>query len=341
MGDFLALITAFLTLTSGIYLFQNVGESVPFQQFLTFVIISTNVAYMLAVAYWYLALRLVDMENELLQLDGDESGTMVAWLVMLLQKFVPDWRRDALKEELAEASTAEKLVVHNVNVNRVMRVKRIAQRWRARSQQHSFERQARELEKEHAAEQVRLVRKLEELRVKQKEKLERRRSSRRMSHAALRATAAKQAVGKLSGGGSSTGSTSSEKQQQRKTLLVPVSQKAAEKAAAEQEAKEYASMLVVTVDKKHKIGDLGFSLGAAPDGRCVVTGLKEGGVGVGADKVPKGAVLSFVGAIDVRDERSMATIVRLLRTQPRPMELRLKAPPEGHTPQEASDGEVV
>ena len=39
MGDFLALITAFLTLSAGLYLFQNVGESESFQSFLTFVII--------------------------------------------------------------------------------------------------------------------------------------------------------------------------------------------------------------------------------------------------------------------------------------------------------------
>ena len=139
---------------------------------------------------------------------------------MLLQKFVPDWRREAQQEELAEASTAEKLVVHNVNVNRVLRVKRIAQRWRARSQQHSFERQARELEQQHADEQVRLVRKLESLRIQQKNKLERRRTSRRLSRVAMQVAAAKEAAEKMAGG--AVGNTSLAQQQGKATLVVPV-----------------------------------------------------------------------------------------------------------------------
>ena len=105
-GDFFALATAFLTLTAGIYLFQNVGESPGFQTLLVFIVISSNVTYIGVTCYWYVALRLVDMENALV--DKEKNDAWSAWLVMQLQKCMPDWRTKASLEEIEAANTAER-----------------------------------------------------------------------------------------------------------------------------------------------------------------------------------------------------------------------------------------
>ena len=58
-GDFFALVTAFLTLTAGIYLFQNVGESKGFQTFLVIIVITSNFMYISVTGYWYVNFFLI------------------------------------------------------------------------------------------------------------------------------------------------------------------------------------------------------------------------------------------------------------------------------------------
>ena len=126
-----------------------------------------------------MALRLVDMENALV--DKEKNDAWSAWLVMQLQKCMPDWRTKASLEEIEAANNAERIVIHNVDIVRMLKVKNLAQKWRMKSKKHSFERQARELEDEYKGDQLKLVQKLERLRIKSAEKIRQRILARKKS----------------------------------------------------------------------------------------------------------------------------------------------------------------
>ena len=291
LGDFMALITAFLTLSAGMYLFQNVGESDSFQAFLTFVIIFVNLCYMGIVSYWYMALRLVDMENELVNAEGSKACT--SRIVMLLQHCIPDWRARASREEVEEVKLGEKAVVHNVDLGHVLRVKAIAEKWRLKSRQHSFERQAREIEEDHRDNSLKMVRKLEKLRIEQSKKLEIRKAKRRASMEQRRASMAQASGGKGP---------------------IVIGKVAKDRALKEAEATWRASLTKIEVKLKQKLTNLGFRLSQDLKERVVVRNTENW------DVIRDGAELCFVGDVDIRGEK-MKSIVRLLQTLPRPLTL--------------------
>ena len=301
-GDFFALVTAFLTLTAGIYLFQNVGESAGFQTFLTIVVIFANVLYVGVTMYWYMALRLVDMENELI--DSEKNQAFTSWLVMMLQKILPDWRARASLEEIVETNNMERTMVHNVDVQKVLHVKNIAQKWRMKSKRRAFEREAKELEDSYEGDQLKLVQKLERLRrqsaLQIQERISKRKEMRRR----------KTTVGSI--GGASDKSNDA-------TILEGGATVVATKKAVH-DAKMLLPSLSLT--QTMKLSALGFQLKADHKGRAAVRAIDTKSTAF-ANGIRDGFVLRYVGEYSTKDE-TLQAVVRLLKTQPRPCELRFE-----------------
>merc|ERR1712166_535852 len=301
-GDFFALVTAFLTLTAGIYLFQNVGESQGFQIFLTVIVITTNVVYVGVTLYWYVSLRLVDMENQLI--DADKNQAFTAWLVMHLQKFLPDWRARASAEEIIETNNIERNIIHNVDVQHVLKIKSIAQKWRMKSQRHAFEREARELEDSYKGDQLKLVQKLERLRRQSAIQIQQR-ITKRKSDKLKRESATKIAAAKSG-----------------QPIQVVLGKAATTKQAIATLATHKQSLPFLELVKGMKLTTLGFQLKPDHKKKCAVRSIDTTSKAY-ENGIRDGFVLRWIGDFSTDDE-NIKSIVRLLQTQPRPLMLRFE-----------------
>ena len=330
-GDFFALVTAFLTLTAGIYLFQNVGNNIGFQTFLTVVVIGINVSYVSVTCYWYVALRLVDMENNLVE--ADENQACNAWLVMHLQRCLPDWRAKANLEEIEETNRIERNLVHNVDVERVLRVKHIAQRWRMKSKTHAFESEARKLEEQFAGNQLKLVQKLERLRRQSQLQIQDRIKKRKLLRSQINAQtegaeislskAGRGGNGSGNGGGDANigiGQSGGDSSANGPTIVMSaVGAKAAELAKIE---KAKMAMPSFTLVKGLKLTTIGFQLKPDYKGRVAVRSIDRESKAY-ENGIRDGYVLRYVGDFDTQLE-SLNAVVRLVKTQPRPIVLRFE-----------------
>jgi hypothetical protein len=313
-GDFFALVTAFLTLTAGIYLFQNVGESKGFQTFLVIIVLGVNICYVCVTIYWYIALRLVDMENSLV--DTDENQVFTARLVMFLQKCFPDWRNEANLEEIEETNRIQRTLVHNVNVKHVLAVKRIAQKWRAKSLKHAFEREANELETAYQGDQLKLVQKLERLRqasaIQIKERINKRKRLREQMNKK------KQLEDNGNGDG---GEKSSDNDLNHDLMPKRRNSKAIE--AEEQRITDLKMKMPKLILEKHvKLSQLGFQLSKDYKGRVAVRSIKPESTAY-KNGIRDGHVLRYIGDFDTQQE-TLNSVVRILKTQPKPMALRFE-----------------
>ena len=84
-ADLFALLTAFVTMSAGIYLFQTSGDGTGFQVFLQFVVITANIAYLVFAIWWWLALKLVDLGN-LVEHKQSTNNACLAHSVLFLQR---------------------------------------------------------------------------------------------------------------------------------------------------------------------------------------------------------------------------------------------------------------
>ena len=285
-----------------------------------------------------MALRLVDMENALV--DKEKNDAWSAWLVMQLQKCMPDWRTKASLEEIEAANNAERIVIHNVDIVRMLKVKNLAQKWRMKSKKHSFERQARELEDEYKGDQLKLVQKLERLRIKSAEKIRQRILARKKSTEGKLATIApvmerrNSVEGGDGGGGGGGGGL---------THLGKAAAEAAKKEAKEEEKKKMSCLIL---EEGVKLTKLGFHLSGDYKGRVAVRSIEHKSKAY-ANGIRDGFILRYIGEHSAADE-AMSVVVRLLRTQPRPLVLRFEyldggvsTIKEGHEDDEEEDPDMI
>ena len=178
-ADFFALATSFVTLTAGIYLFQTVGTNTGFQIFLQFVVVGANVLFLVMSIFWYLTLRLFDMGNALS--DSDENKEFKARFVLCLQKLLPDWREESIKEEMDEAEKFEHRAMGRADLIKMLAAKKVARKWITKTKLNKLAKEATAVEELYERDQVKLAKRMHSLKVKAKSRLEARKLGRRTS----------------------------------------------------------------------------------------------------------------------------------------------------------------
>ena len=178
-ADFFALSTSFITLTSGIYLFQSVGSNNGFQIFLQIVVVGANVLFMFMAVYWYLTLRLFDMGNALANEETNKEFT--ARFVLCLQRYLPDWREQSIKDEMEEADRLEHQAMGRANLIHLLTAKKVAAKWISKTKLHKIKKEARALEESYEEDHSMLVKRLESLKNKAHGRLDKRIQIRRAS----------------------------------------------------------------------------------------------------------------------------------------------------------------
>jgi hypothetical protein len=108
MVETFALSTAFLTLVSGMLMFEDVGgdqSNAMVEYIFTFVVVALNFSFVLAAFWWWLTLKLMDLENVLEHRTAQQRLTTC--FAMCLRRFVPDWEKEGqeleIQREQAEA----------------------------------------------------------------------------------------------------------------------------------------------------------------------------------------------------------------------------------------------
>ena len=121
-------------MSAGIYLFQTVGDGSAFQTFLEIVVISCNVVYLAMAVWWWLTLKLIDLGNQLTH-NQDKNHSCTAHAVLCMQKCLPDWREQTLREEIRESENHEVKALGQANILELLKAKKIAHKWLIKSRE--------------------------------------------------------------------------------------------------------------------------------------------------------------------------------------------------------------
>jgi hypothetical protein len=146
-ADMFAMLTAFITMSAGIYLFQISGDDNGFQIFLQIVVIAVNVAYMAVAIWWWLTLKLIDLGNSM-EHEDNKNHALLATSVLCLQKCLPDWREETVEEEIRQSEEAELKAMGRANLADLLKAKRVAQNWLLKARVGKINREAVSVEKD-------------------------------------------------------------------------------------------------------------------------------------------------------------------------------------------------
>lgn len=143
-----ALVTAHLTLVAGMLMFEKLGgqqsqatssfqDDADFEWFihmLTSLIVFLNFVFIGIAMWWWLVLKLMDLENALEH--ADENKTCTVRVILLLQRCLPDWETQSQALEVKQAQDESADDLRNVDFQRLHRVQKLAhgfvQRFRKR-----------------------------------------------------------------------------------------------------------------------------------------------------------------------------------------------------------------
>jgi hypothetical protein len=151
-ADLFALLTAFVTMSSGIYLFQTSGDGGGFQVFLQIVVVTANVVYMALGIWWWWILKLIDLGNSLEHEDNKNHACM-ARSVLCLQKILPDWRDQTVDEEIRQSEEAELKAMGRTNLAELLKAKRVAHNWLLKAKAGKIKREAMSVQEAFAENQ--------------------------------------------------------------------------------------------------------------------------------------------------------------------------------------------
>ena len=175
-ADFFALATSFLTLSSGIFLFQSVGTNVGFRIFLQIVVVGANILFIIMAVFWYLTLRLFDMGNSLSE--SDENKEFSARFVLCLQRCLPDWREESIKEEIKDAEKLEHQAMGRADLIQLLAAKKVARKWITKTKLGRLEKQAKIIQDEYHEDQEMMAARMDSLKKKAKSRLQARKERR-------------------------------------------------------------------------------------------------------------------------------------------------------------------
>ena len=181
-ADFFALATSFLTLTAGIYLFQTVGANTGFQIFLQIVVVGANVLFMVMAIFWYMTLRLFDMGSALSE--STENKEFKARFVLCLQRILPDWREQSIRDELTEAVKIEHQAMGRADLLQMLKAKKVAKLWIQKTKLKKIQNEATAIEDQWTGDQKMKTKKMDLLKAKAKSRLEERKLNRVRTKAA-------------------------------------------------------------------------------------------------------------------------------------------------------------
>ena len=133
-----ALSVSFITLVFGMLMFENsLGGSIKnetAQTALTFAVIFINAAFIFAAFYWWLTLKLMDLENVLEHKTTRQHA--VTCCAMFLKRFVPDWEKEGQELEIKREQAEAVDDLRHTNFDKLLRVQKVAsslvQKFRAR-----------------------------------------------------------------------------------------------------------------------------------------------------------------------------------------------------------------
>lgn len=123
-----ALTTAFITLVSGMLMFEDIGAGNAFvEYFFTFAVLAINISFIFAAFWWWLTLKLMDLENLLEHTSATKAlSTKVA---EFLRKIVPDWESEGQQLEIEQEQAEAVDDLQHVNLDKLMRVQTLAHKW--------------------------------------------------------------------------------------------------------------------------------------------------------------------------------------------------------------------
>jgi hypothetical protein len=123
-----ALSVSFLTLVFGMLMFENsLGGSIKneaAQSALTFAVISINAAFIFAAFYWWLTLKLMDLENVLEHKTTRQRA--ITCCAMFLKRVVPDWEKEGQELEIKREQAEAVDDLRHTNFDKLLRVQKVA-----------------------------------------------------------------------------------------------------------------------------------------------------------------------------------------------------------------------
>ena len=123
-----ALTTTFVTLVSGMLMFEDIGAGKQIVEYIfTFMVLAINIAFLMAAFWWWLTLKLMDLEN---LLDHTSARKQMATKVAeFLRKIVPDWETEGQELEIQQEKNEAVEDLRHVNLDKLMRVQGLAHKW--------------------------------------------------------------------------------------------------------------------------------------------------------------------------------------------------------------------
>ena len=131
-GELFGLVSAFITLTCGMYLFHYGNSSTgQFKVTVSIIVILVNVMFFIVTVRWYTMIYLVDLEMELDRSKHKNIGN--SYFAFCLQHFLPDWREESQKDSIRSASHHKIRVAQMMSISRLSRIRNFARRWTVRA----------------------------------------------------------------------------------------------------------------------------------------------------------------------------------------------------------------
>jgi hypothetical protein len=123
-----ALTTNFVTLVCGMLMFEDIGAGNQIVEYIfTFLVLAINISFIFAAFWWWMTLKLMDLENLLEH--TSTSKTLVTKAAEFLKKIVPDWETEGQQLEIAQEKAEAVEDLRHVNLDKLLRVQDVAHKW--------------------------------------------------------------------------------------------------------------------------------------------------------------------------------------------------------------------
>lgn len=123
-----ALATNFITLVSGMLMFEDIGAGNQAVEYIfTFLVLAINAGFILTAFWWWLTLKLMDLEN-LLEHTSTRK-TLATKAAECLKRIVPDWEAEGQQLEIEQEKAEAVEDLRHVNLDKLMRVQKVAHKW--------------------------------------------------------------------------------------------------------------------------------------------------------------------------------------------------------------------
>ena len=123
-----ALTTMFVTLVSGLLMFEDIGAGNQIVEYVfTFLVLAINISFLAAAFWWWLTLKLMDLENLLEHTSASQKLATKA--AEFLRKIVPDWETEGQELEIEQEKQEAVEDLRHVNLDKLMRVQNLAHKW--------------------------------------------------------------------------------------------------------------------------------------------------------------------------------------------------------------------